>query len=191
MRYILLITCLLCFVPGKSLAQSSVQSSARIPLELRITSPHQDNKTTLIFGSPPHLQVSIRNVSGQPLRLWKEWSSWGHGNLTLEIVAVDGKRLAQPRLLFKGGAKTWFRNRADPDPLPRNGIQSRIVQFATHKQIQFTGDEYQGFPTYPRPPRLVSLRAVFEIRPSADTEEHGIWTGRIVSAAKTFVISNE
>jgi hypothetical protein len=120
--------------------------------------------------------VVVTNVSNQPLRLWREWCSWGYYNLSFEVTDEDGKTTT-----VKKKQRGWRKNYPD----------WFLVAPSEHMVFDITLDES----VWENPPlpekgksRVVKMRAVLEIPEDADTKGSGVWTGKVVSPEHSYTI---
>src|SRR4051812_27123537 len=78
---------ILCFLAVGSVAQADELSVRIVPAGLR-----DNGVRTLTFYSPDQsFYVVVTNVSKEPVRLWKEWCSWGYFTLSFEMTDDKGK----------------------------------------------------------------------------------------------------
>src|SRR5947208_270066 len=61
-------------------------------LTVRIVPTDFDETGRVIEMNRPsqHFYVVATNVSGQSIRLWREWCSWGYYNLTFQVTGREG-----------------------------------------------------------------------------------------------------
>jgi hypothetical protein len=129
-----------------------------------------------LFGSGQHFHVVLTNTGKTPVRLWKEWCSWGYFNLAFQVRSDDGKVTTT-----KKKPREWGKNFPD----------STIIPPGDHMVIDVSFDT-SAWQDAPLPPagqqRTVSMRAVFEITADADTKKHKVWTGRVSSDENRYTI---
>jgi len=129
------------------------------------------------YGKEPKFHVLVTNISDRPQRIWEDWNSWGYYMLSFEITAPNGKVWH-----IEKGPHAWKRNFPSWWTLPPHESQVLEVYFADSKTWSLT--------PFPRPledPETYTLRAIFEIGPSAEAKKNGVWTGRIMSPAEKYV----
>jgi hypothetical protein len=122
-------------------------------------------------GGMPDFHVVITNVSGDPVHLWEEWCSWGHHNLSLELIGTDGGEVQCTK------RKTaWTRNYPD-DFLVEPGEHYVI-------DVYFDSDNWRE-PAFDKLKAdndgTIGLRAVYQSDPDEFSAQHHVWTGRLVS----------
>lgn len=120
--------------------------------------------------------VVLTNRSNQPLKLWKEWNSWGYYCLSFEIQDPQGRATN----VAKGGM-AWGRNFPDDIVLPPGESWVWDVQWddKVWNNLPKPSDAGKGG-------NHVKMRAVFEIKPDEESKEHGVWTGKIHSEWQNF-----
>ena len=140
-----------------------------------VPTQYQERGGGLILLTRPseHFHVVVTNVSGGPIRLWREWCSWGYYNLTF-LVTVG----ADAPVVVKKQGRAWFGNWPDPETIPPGGHHVRDVTFDTV--------------TWMDPPlpvagggRTVRMKAVFEI-PTEAAKQHGVWTAKVSSPEEPY-----
>ena len=129
-------------------------------------------------GSNFHAVVT--NASGKPLRLWREWCRWGYNTLKLEMIGSDGEVIP----CFRAGM-TWTFDVPDYSPVAPGEHFVFDIDFEPKEwekpHLELVKPAADG---------TIGLRAVFEIKPDAESEKHGVWTGRVVSRELRVVIVN-
>lgn len=124
--------------------------------------------------------VVVTNVSKQPVRLWKEWCSWGYFNLSFVVTGEDGKTS-----VVKKHGRNWANN--FPDWM--------IIPPGDHLVYEVTFDEtvWEGAPARPPgrdlgQPLRVKMKAIYEVPADDHAREHGVWTGRVSSPEETYAM---
>jgi hypothetical protein len=121
-----------------------------------------------------HFYVVVTNVSDEPVRLWKEWCSWGYFNLTFQVTDEAG----HPVEVRKQG-RDWSKNFPDWEVIPPGGHQVR--------EVTFDPTIWEGWPLpEPNRHRAVRLRATYDIRTDEASKEHGVWTGQVSSPEESY-----
>lgn len=125
-----------------------------------------------------HFHVVLTNQTRRSLRLWKEWCSWGYFNLSFEVHDEDGRVTKMTK-----APSGWDRN--FPDWI--------ILAPGDHFVIDVKLDEsvWQGIPAPSAPkrppvPRVVRLKAIFEIRTDEEAVRNAVWTGRAASTEDSY-----
>ncbi len=125
-------------------------------------------------GASAHFHVVVTNVSREPIRLFKEWSSWGYFNLSFQLTDEAGSSVNVEKM-----QRAWTRNYPDWETIPPGGHHLR--------EVTFDPTDWAGLP----PPdahrrKAVRMKAIYDIQPDWDTKEHGVWTGHISSPEESY-----
>ena len=148
------------------------------------TSTDAQGRNIHLYKKSEHFYVVITNVSGNPIRLWREWNSWGYDNLSFVLVGSTGRNT----VISKRPIGAWAKNSPD----------SAILAPGDHMVIEVTFDDEtaQGETMWlnaPAPetgdPLQIKMKAVYAIVANRDTKKYGIWTGRAFSPEDTYTIS--
>lgn len=125
-----------------------------------------------------HFHVIISNTSDKQLQIWRESCSWGYSGLTFEFTDERGKKWTA-----KKKPRVWTRN--VPDWWTLQPQQSLVLD------VHFGDpDTWEGFPHPEHGSQTVMMQAVFEFRPTDESRQHRVWTGRAASNADKFVFSH-
>jgi hypothetical protein len=123
-----------------------------------------------------HFYVVVTNVSDEPVRLWREWCSWGYFNLS--FVVTDG---AGEEVRVTKRPRGWDKNFPDDSIVPPGG----------HAVFEVSFDE-SVWQDAPLPEagksRAVRMRAVYEVKEDDESVKHGVWTGSVSSPDETYTI---
>jgi hypothetical protein len=123
-----------------------------------------------------HFYVVATNVSGQSIRLWREWYSWGYFNLTFQVTGQEGGPVEVRKV-----DREWTRNFPDWEIIPPGGNQVR--------EVTFDPTTWEGLPLpEAHRSRVVRIRAIYDIQQDEETKRHGIWTGRVSSPEDSYEI---
>ena len=82
-----------------SLAAASLTVAAEPqsgPLAVRIVPMHTEengHRSIELYMPSQHFYVVVTNVSREPLKLWREWCSWGYSNLSFQTIGPAGKTI--------------------------------------------------------------------------------------------------
>lgn len=144
------------------------------PISVRIVPTSHREKTGRAIGGRFH--VVVTNVSPRPIRLWRDWCSWGYFNLSFVGTERDGKAFTVKRKL-----RGWDKNYPDWMMIAPGDHMVHDVFF------QDGTWEYDPAPTVGRLWR-VRLRAEFEVPADDQTKEHGVWTGRVASPDDVYLM---
>lgn len=155
----------------------SAQEDSAVALAVRIV-PTSFNETggraITLFDPSQHFSVVLTNVGKNPVRLWREWCSWGYFNLSFEATDQDGARVTVTK-----NPREWNKNYPD----------WMIIPPGDHMVIDVTFDAitWRNAPTpEPGQQRTVSLRAVYESADGEDAKTNKVWTGKVSSPENTY-----
>lgn len=119
-------------------------------------------------GAPPAGRVAIENQGSEGVRLWRTSNTWGAGALSFELMR-DGESVRLTRR---------------PEDYTRNVPSSVEVPAGGRHQLPFD----LGDGTWQSDDQLerfagpgACLVAVYEVRETRESAEHGVWTGRLES----------
>jgi hypothetical protein len=119
-----------------------------------------------------HFHVVVSNLSDKPIKIWSETNSWGYYCLSFEMSDKSGRKW-----VAKKTPATFTRNIPSVLEVPSRGTYVIGVHFATPRL-------WEGFPTPVNGVEPVTVRAVFEVLPTPQSEQLGAWTGRIMSESR-------
>jgi hypothetical protein len=124
--------------------------------------------------SSEHFYVVVTNVSGEPIRLWKEWCSWGYFNLSFQVTDDAGRSVE-----VRKQNRDWTKNYPDMMIIPTGEHHVR--------EINFDPTTWENPPmTEAGRSRSVRLRAIYGIQANTETKEHGVWTGQVSSPEASY-----
>ena len=157
------------------------EGGAQPALAVRIVSPdrHRGEGPQLITLHQPSQQfhVVVTNVSGKPLRLWREWCSWGYYMLSFRVTGEDGETVT-----VKKAARGWSKNYPDWN----------LLQPGDHMVYEVSFDK-KTWPNGPLPQegklREVKMSAVIEVEADAESKREDVWTGKVASPERTYKIA--
>jgi hypothetical protein len=155
--------------PGES-AQMSLLAVRVVPTSYR----EKTGRAIELYRPSQHFHVVVTNVSDEPIRLWREWCSWGYFNLSFEVTNGDGRPIA-----VRKRDRAWDKNYPDWEIIPPGGHQVWDVTFDPTTWKDSPLPETPGS-------RAVSMRAIYGIRPDKETKEYGIWTGQVSSPEESY-----
>lgn len=129
-----------------------------------------------LYQPSQHFDVVVTNVSDRPVRLWREWCSWGYFSLSFVVTGEDGKSVTVSKK-----PRGWDKNYPDATILPPGD----------HMVFEVTFDDaiWQNSPLPERGrSRAVKLKAEYAVGGDKDAEKLGVWTGRQSSPEEPFTI---
>ncbi len=157
-------------------ALAATARAAKPELAIHIAGTEQAGTRQLaLIGSEAQFAVVLTNVSSRPLRLWKTSCSWGYSALSFEMRDAHGVH----------------RLRRTPVPFLKNFPQFLTLAPGESRRrwVALASNDWEGFPV-PAPGHSLSrtLRAVFEIKPDAESRQYQVWTGRIATPFARYVL---
>ena len=182
MNRICLICVSACFVVLFSALIAKSDERVADPISVRIvpTSFSKEGARTITLWQPTqHFHVVVTNTSDKPVRLWREWCSWGYYNLSFLVTGEDGKPI-----VVKKAWRGWKKNAPDSTTLPPGdhmvfevSFDPKIWPLASSELLPEEGKS-----------REVKMKAVFEIVKDNETQKQDVWTGSVSSPEETYVI---
>jgi len=166
------------FLSSQSLAEGNASDSVTVRI-VPATLDERGERVIWLLPPPRHFHVVLTNVTREPVRLWREWCSWGYYALSFEATNQSGKTVNVRKKLIEA----WDRDYPD----------WTIIPPGDHMVFDVTFDEsiWQNAPspktgTY----RVVKLKAIFEIPVPEDAyaKKAKVWTGRVASPEYTYII---
>jgi len=146
------------------------------PITVSIAIPNnRHNERQLDYNTDKLFHVIVTNTSDEPIRIWREWCSWGYYGLSFEFTDATGKKWKAEK-----GLTAWTKNYPDFWSLEAHESLVLDVQFAKT-------NIWVGFPHLQQPSQTFIMRAVFEFQPDDESHKYSIWTGKVASEAKTYV----
>lgn len=132
------------------------------------------------FDRDSHFHVILTNTSDEPQRIASEWNSWGDQALSFEISDESRKTWVARRVAVSRSKNmlTWW-------ILEPNENLVLDVYFAD-------SERWGGFPHPPQygDSQVVTMRAVFEIKPNEVPPKEKLWSGRVVSKRQKYAFHN-
>lgn len=158
---------LIALAPLACVCFAGAASHAPAPLKLAVQLPKDGLIRTGQRCAP--FGVRITNTSKSPLRIWKEWCSWGYSTVSLKLTDGQGRIYAVHKK-----PRDWAKN--TPDPLLIKPGAAFVWK------ICLDPDVWEGLPDLSdHGVRSFSVRAELEIKPGRQASDSGVWTGHIVS----------
>ena len=160
-----------------------------------------DDNTIELGTIDPTLLVVLQNTTGRPLNIWDQGCELGNYSLTLEIAKINGRVLPEPLVVRRNGG-TWFANGRFAETVDeREAIVRSVSLFMpddviknstvpVRQSLEPLNWNYFGFP-FPNSsaPVRLTMRAVFSNTVPTESKEKPIWTGKIASPWKDYLVS--
>jgi hypothetical protein len=129
----------------------------------------------------PFFYVILTNKTKAPLKIWKEWCSWGFFSISFSVTPKVGQPFTLRRT---GGGWTWnFADATLVDPGKSYVFRASIVGDGRGSR------PYAGFPEQYKEGE-VTIQAIFSIEETAETKKQGVWTGTNSSVPETVTLQN-
>ena len=161
-----------------ALGQQQPQATANPGLTLSLIVPAgSDGQRTLSLVRYPRFHVVVTNTSESPIRLWKDWTSWGMKSLSL-MLQTPAKSMGIIRLPVRGIDGDF------PDFWVLLPGEELVLE------VNMADISWRGFPDLYGESVKGSLSAIYEIKEDYLTDEFGIWTGRVLSQPLEVVLKN-
>jgi hypothetical protein len=139
-----------------------------------------------VGDAAPVFRVLMKNTSGRPLLIWKQWCSFGYFNLHYQVTRSNGQKFDLRR---RGGSWTWN------FPDGKNVLPGEVITFDGTFDPGNSNSGWGGFPADWKDGEKVQLRAIYEnghdpvelkvlaALEHADPSKHYLqaWTGTVVS----------
>lgn len=153
---------------GTSPAQAA-KPKAGLSVAIAIGKDRGKSRSIQYTGEHSHFSVVLRNESEQPLRLWREWCSWGYFALRFMAIDQDGKEHK-----ISKAPRRWSANNPDFEEIDPGECVVREVFFGKK--------DWEPFPRgKDRAGNLLQLQAIYEVELDKHATELGVWTGKIES----------
>jgi len=148
------------------------------PLAVNIVPTSSDARTgdTLELFGDGHFHVVVTNLATAPIRVWKEWCSWGYFDLSFEARDATGRSF-----VISKKNRGWDKN--FPCPIAIGGGRSWVIDVNLDPSIWLNSplSNDTGKAT-------LRLKAVFEIREDERSREERVWTGKVTSPAGEYTL---
>ncbi len=117
------------------------------------------------------LRVRLHNPTDRPVRVWQLGNAWGGGAWSVQLATLDGARVFTLRPSKRG----YTRNLPRFIEVPAHGEAD--VELNPSRPEWTAGEDLSPLKEAP-----LSVRAVLEIVPSPEAEQHHVAVGRVESA---------
>jgi hypothetical protein len=126
-------------------------------------------------NSPGSFYVILRNTSREPQLVFESWNSWGYQAVSFQVQTATGDKF----VISKG-----------PPHLRANLPSTFLIPPGEHMVYPITlDDEWDAVPSLPtadQTPLPITIKAIYEIRPTPEAAEKKVWTGRVESISYHF-----
>lgn len=156
-------------------ADSAVQAA---PLAVNIVATSSGERTgqAIELFSGSHFHVVVTNLSNAPIRVWKDWCSWGYDSLSFEARDSIGRE-------FVISKRNWGWDNNVPCPTTIEPGQPWVVDVTLDPAV------WQNSPlSSDTGKERLRLKAVFEIREEQRSKAEKIWTGKVSSPEAEYTL---
>jgi hypothetical protein len=150
------------------------QQSNKQLLDLSVAVPWSNGERAIRLSPHEHFHVILRNVSADPLRIWKESNSWGYYALRFEMTTDKGEKI-----IIRKKQRDWRKNVADFWVLESG--ESLVYD------VFLAGGTWENVPVG-RIGNKISMRAIFEIPRETMAGKLDVWTGEVSSRVQEYVL---
>ena len=120
-------------------------------------------------------QVLFTNRSKEPIRLWSERCQLGHATLSFRVEDGSGRATIMGKRI--PDASAWKDHPPKSISIPPGGK----YRWSVAPTAFFWGEREWFAPPEPNTGTPFTLTAIFEIKPTGQGKQQGVWTGRITS----------
>ena len=142
-------------------------------LTVEIASPEHFGRRLLVIdqGFP----VIVSNVSNQPVRVWRDWCSWGYQQLSFEVTDDTGRTSTVRRK-----EHPFLKNY--PDFWTLGAHEPLVLSVALIPDLW----ESDGVPLPDIKGKALTLRAVFAAAEDDQSRGNKVWSGRVQSTSRLY-----
>ncbi len=146
----------------------------RPPLTLSVALPAVHGQRVLPYGGT--FTVVVTNTSAKPVRVWRDWCSWGYFNLSLGFEDGDAERVVEKE------QRGWNKNYPDAAEL----APGESILFP----VTLTNEVWKDLGLKDRVGRKVKMRVRYCVPPDDDAVKLGVWAGTLRTAYQTYTVEN-
>ncbi len=144
-------------------------------ISIEIAAPEHFHKRIIALDEP--LPVVVTNTSKQPVRIWRDWCSWGYFQLSFEVKDDAGHTWTisrKEREFWKNYPDYW--TLAPGEPLVLNvTLSSDIWETSGGKLADLRG-------------KSLKVKAIFAAQADDRGREDSVWSGRAGSTPRMYEI---
>ena len=119
-------------------------------------------------------EAVVTNLTAGPIRVWRDWCSWGYYNLSLEFRSGERTWLSTKK------ARGWDRNHPDEAELAAGeSIVFKVVLNEDWQDLP-SWDEFIG--------EMLEMRILYAIAEDMQSQEKGVWVGSLATAWQTYEV---
>jgi hypothetical protein len=141
------------------------ESSQAKPVAVNIVPTSSDERTghAIELFSGSHFHVVVENLSSAPIKLWKEWCSWGYFNLSFEARDSSGRSF-----VISKRNRGWDKN--FPCPIVIDAGRSWVIDVNLDPSI------WQNSPL-----SSDTGKATLRLKEDERSKSEKVWTGKVSS----------
>jgi hypothetical protein len=133
-------------------------------------------RSITLWQPSSHFNVVVTNISDKPVRLWREWCSWGYFALSFVVTDEAGKAA-----VVKKSPRDWDKNYPDWTELAPG--DSMVFE------VTFAEGTWTNSPLPAKNASLkVRMKAAFEVREDGQSKKLNVWTGKVESPELSYTI---
>jgi hypothetical protein len=148
-------------------------SAPKAPFSIAVvptTSRDESGTIEMARKTPREFFVVLTNVSHQDQLVWETWNSWGYQTISFELSTTDGRKVL-----------VSMRNQGFTVNFPG----AFLIRAGEHQVFPIRlGTEWETHPSLAMKNEMpIKLKVVYEVRPTEESAQYNVWTGRIESRA--------
>ena len=151
---------------------------AKAPFTLAIvpsTSSPDARGITVAEKLPHEFYVVLTNVSTEAQPVWQYWNSWGYQTLSFEFTMADGQKIVVSK------REQYF---------TRNFPSTFLIPPSEHQvyPIRLDKDWDIGSKLSKVAETTATVKAIYEVFTTPESQQYKVWTGRVESAGYMFTL---
>ncbi len=164
---------------GASPTRQAAPAGAPAAITVAIASPEHFGRRVLAIDQG--ILVVVTNVSAAPVRVWRDWCSWGFQQLSFEITDDAGHSWTVSRKdhpFFKNYPDYWTLGPGEP----------LVLNIALTTDLWESPEAAGALPIADLKGKAVTMRAIFAASADDQSRENNVWTGRVTSTPRTYEV---
>jgi hypothetical protein len=153
--------------------------TAQVPQSLTVEIACPEHFHRRVLAPEQGFLVVVTNTSKEPVRVWRDWCSWGYQQLTFEITDDAGKSWVIRRKdhgFFKNYPDFWTLGAGEP----------LVLSIALKADLWESDRAGDSLPVADLKGKAVTIRALFAAAEDDASRENKVWTGKIASAPRVY-----
>ena len=136
-------------------------------------------RITMAKEAPRFFYVILSNISKKPQAVFEDWNSWGYQAVSFEIETSDGHKFTVSHKL---------------EPFTRNFPSVFLIPPGEHMVYRISFDDrWEATPSIPmavQTPIEITIKAIYELRPTPESVQEKVWAGRVESTVYHFKLTH-